>query len=77
MWAGNTKMARSKVYQLTSTAIGTYNGVINLATAVPLAGIDVVSSAQKAACGIVATGLSTAGTTIRNVSNVLKMNGGR
>jgi hypothetical protein len=70
-------MAKSKVNQVTSTAIGTYNGVVGLLASVPLAGIDVASSAQKAACGITATALNTAGTTIRNVSNVLKMNGGR
>ena len=70
-------MAKSKVNQLTSTAVGTYNSVVTLAAGVPLTAIDVISSAQKGACGLVATGLSTAGTTIRNVSNVLKMNGGR
>jgi len=70
-------MAQSKVNQITNTAISTYNGVITVAGAIPLAMLDTVSSVQKGACGIFSTGITTGVTAIRGITNTLKMNGGR
>jgi len=70
-------MAQSKVNQITNTAISTYNGIISVAAQIPLATLDVASSVQKGACGVISTGISTSVTAVRGISNTLKMNGGR
>ena len=67
----------NKVNQISSTAVGVYNGVVGLATSIPLAGLDVASSVQKGACGVFSTGITTARNGITGIGNILKMNGGR